>query len=371
VLIGASVVAATAIAVGLVLTLTDTLGGGDDATPGATGIEVLSSDRVPTDMVLVAGASIVTVQVARPDGMAKASGVCIADGLVLTSASAIDGATDVRVVTSDDDRRLVADSKGTDPQTDLALLEVDSLDAPPARLGSSAGLREGEWVLGLAAGPRAQQHWVNVGSVRNFNALFVTAAGTVLSGLIDTETGAGRQHAGGVVLDRYGSVVGILTVPAGAAPSGLAVPIDLARDVVGQLATKGKVTHTWLGVSGVDELDRTAGGVRIAKVAPSSPADRAGVLPGDVVISLADGRARTHVSGVDDLLTEIRTRQPGTALELTVLRDGGKLHLPVELAEPSAADAYDTVATTTPPTSAAPPPPDDLMPDAPAATMGP
>jgi S1-C subfamily serine protease len=352
VLAGLTAVAILAIATGVVVTLTGTFDT-DSTAPLATGIDVFSSDRVPAEMVLIAGASIVTVHVARPDGITKASGVCIGDDTVLTSASALEGATGVAVMTSEDDRSLPAEAAGTDPQTDLALLQVDSLDVPPARLGSSENLREGEWVLGLAAGPRSRQHWVNIGSIGDFNRLFVTAAGTAVSGLIDTKTGAGRQHSGGVVLDRYGAVVGILTVPAGAAPSGLAVPIDLAREVVRELAATGTVTRAWLGVTGTDDTERTGGGAMVAEVAPSSPADDAGLVPGDVIIAIGEDQSTTLVSGISELLTEIRHRDPGSALELTVLRDGSQRHVPVELAEQTAPGGADTVATTTTTTTTA------------------
>lgn len=344
--VGFAVVAVLVVVAGLVVTLMGTFNT-DSTTPLATGIDVFSSDRVPADMVLVAGTSIVTVQVARPDGKTKASGVCIRDGKVLTTASALEGATSVTVVTSEDERPLAAEAAGVDPQTDLALLQVDALEAPPARLGSSESLREGDWALGLAAGPRSNQHWVNAGSIADFNRVFVTAAGTVVSGLIDTKTGAGRQHTGGAVLDRYGAVIGILTVPTGSAPSGLAVPIDLAREVVRELTTTGKVTHAWLGVSGFDETERAAGGALVAEVVPSSPAERAGLLPGDVIIATVEGRRTRSVSSMGELLTEIRQRDPGNALKLTVSRNGADRLIAVELGEQTASRAGDTVVTTT------------------------
>jgi putative serine protease PepD len=351
-LLGFAVVAALVVAVSVVVVLTDDAAD-DSSTPLATGVDAFSADRVPTDMVLVAGASVVTIQVARADGMTKASGVCIDDGLVLTSAHALEGAAGIAVATEDE--RLPAAAAGVDPGTDLALLRVDDLNVPAARLGSSEGLREGDWVLGLAAGAKADQHWVNVGAVSAFDRLFVTPAGAVVAGLIDTRTGAGRAHSGGVVLDSRGSVIGILTVPRGAAPSGLAVPIDTARDVALQLAATGTAAHGWLGVSGADDTERAGGGARLEEVVAESPADDAGLDDGDVIVAVADGQATTAVSGIHELMTEITSRRPGQSLKLTVLRDGAKRHVPVELGEQSAPGATDSVAaSTTAPTTAAP-----------------
>jgi S1-C subfamily serine protease len=351
-LVGFALVGALAIAVSLLVALTDVVDD-DSETPLATGVDVFSPNGVPADMVLVAGASIVTVQVARADGTAKASGVCIEDGVVLTSAHALEGATAVTVATGE--HRLPAEAAGADPGTDLALLRVDALDAPPARLGSSDRLREGEWVLGLAAGAKADQHWVNVGAISEFDRLFVSPAGAVVAGLIDTETGAGRVHSGGVVLDARGAVVGILTVPAGSAPSGLAVPIDIARDVAQQLATTGTAAHGWLGLSGTDDTERASGGALVDEVLPSSPAERAGLAHGDVIIAIADGQTTVAVSGIRGLMTEVTRRRPGDALELTVLRDGAKRRVAVKLGEQVTPGATDTVATpTTTPTAVAP-----------------
>ncbi len=343
-LVGFALVGALAIAVSVVVFLTDVTGD-DSSVPLATGVDAFSTDRAPADMVLVAGASIVTVQVARPDGTTKVSGVCIEEDVVLTSAHALEGATSVTVATSDE--RLPAEAAGADPGTDLALLRVGALDVPPARLGYSDGLREGQWVLGLAAGAKADQHWVNVGTISEFDRLFVSPAGAIVAGLIDTETGAGRPHSGGVVLDRRGAVVGILTVPAGAAPSGLAVPINTARDVAQQLATTGTAAHGWLGVSGTDDTERAGGGARVDEVLPSGPADRAGLDDGDVVVAVSDGQATIAVSGIRELMTEVTRRRPGESLKLTVLRDGAKRHVPVELGEQTTPEATDTVATTT------------------------
>lgn len=334
--LGLAVASAFAIAAGAVV-LTDTLDS-DPSTPLVSGVtgNPDTVDQAPSELVLAAGASIVTVQVSRADGATKASGVCIGDGVVLTSAHALEDATAVRVVAADD-RPRPATTAGVDPQTDLALLEIDALGVPPAQLGSSAGLSEGEWVLGLAAGPKTNQHWVNVGAVNAFNRLWVTATGTVLAGLLDTQTGAGRQHAGGAVLDRAGAVVGIITVPKGAAPSGLAVPIDLALDVAHQLRTTGTAAHAWLGVVGSDETERVGGGARVENVVESSPAERAGLRGGDVIVAIADGGTTTVVSGMDELITEVRARGPGHSLKLTVVRDGAERHVPVVLGEQTGA----------------------------------
>jgi putative serine protease PepD len=318
-------------------------------------VDPFKSDAATSRMVAATAPSIVSVRVARVDGAGTATGVCVRPGYVLTSAQALDGATGVIVVTGGG-RSLPAVAAGADPETDLSLLRVDSLGIPAARLGSSDQLRKGQPVLAVAAGK--EQHWVSVGTVTALDRLVVSGSGVVVAGLIDTETRAGSEHSGGVVLNEAGAVVAILTVPPGTSSSGLAVPIDVARDTADQLAASGQAAHGWLGVSATDEVDRAAGGARVERVMPTSPADHAGLAEGDVIVAVGDRAATTSVSDMAELVAEVRRRRPGESLELTVLRDGGKRRVPVALSDKTGEPQTDEIpppATAPPPTIPAPP----------------
>jgi S1-C subfamily serine protease len=345
-------VVAGAVVVGFTVLIVVAALDGSGHSPISTGVTGFQSNEATARMIVAAGASVVTVQVARADGSTTASGVCVSKGAVLTSARALEGATAITLVTADG-TSLPALDGGRDPETDLALLRVQPTALPVAQLGSSEQLREGSPVLALAAGSEERQ-WVSAGSLSAFNELAVTPAGTVVAGLMDTETGAGRLHAGGAVLDPRGAVVGILTAPADDTPSGLAVPIDVARDVARQLAATGSVTHAWLGVVGTDDKDRASGGARVALVAPASPAERAGLVAGDVIVAIGEGESTTSVSDMAELMGEVRRRRPGDSFELTIRRDGGQRRVPVALGDQTGDHPTDASATATTAPAAAP-----------------
>lgn len=341
--VGLAAAGALVAAVGLVV-VSGVLDSGDDTT--LTGGIDAPGGYAAARVAAITGASIVTVQVTRVDGTTTASGVCIDDEVVLTSAHTLEGATAVTVV-APGETALPAVAAGADPETDLALLRVDALTVPAARQGSSRDLREGHAVLAVATGTRSKPQWVSVGTVAGLDEFVVTTSGTVIVGLIDTGTNAGRRHSGGAVFDERGRLVAILTIPGGASSSGLAMPIDTARDVVEQLEATGSAAHAWLGVTGTDDTERAGGGARVERVLPASPAEKAGLAPGDVIVAVGDGESTTAVSSMADLMAEVRDRRPGHSLELTVLREGAKRHMPVSLSHKTSPDDTDLLTTTT------------------------
>lgn len=335
-------------AVGLVV-VAGTVDSGDD--PGLpAGVDAFGGGGAAR-VVATAGSSVVSVRATRGDGTTTTvSGICIDDDIVMTSAHALEDAVDVTVGTGDD--AIAAVPAGADPETDLALLRADSLSAPPATPSTSDALRPGHDVLVVAIGTQSKPHWVSTGDVGGLDEFVVTAAGTVVVGLFDTGTSAGRRHSGGAVLDERGRLVGMVTVPSRTS-SGLAMPIDAARDVVDQLLATGTATHAWLGITGTDDTERAGGGARVEQVSAASPAEKAGLTPGDVIVAVGDGRSTTAVSGMPDLMAEVRARRPGHPLELTVLRDGAKRHMPVALSHKTGPNDADVLMTTT--TQASPP----------------
>ncbi len=276
--------------------------------------------------------SVVAVRMTRGDDTTKASGVCVQAGQILTSAHALEGATSVSVITADG-HTLPAAEAARDPVTDLALLTVDAASTYPATLGASEGLEVGQQVVGVAVSASGHHRWVDVGEIASFNRSFVWGQGVSVPGLIDTDMTAGEEHSGGALVDGRGAVIGILVVPPGSSTAGLALPIDQARDVAAQLTARGSAAHGWLGVWATDDTDRPGGGARVQGVVPGSPADRAGVVQGDVIVDLGKTGTPTAISSVTQLMSEVGKRKPGERLNVTLYRDRGKRHYTVELGD--------------------------------------
>ena len=273
--------------------------------------------------------SIVEVRADGGDGTkVSGSGVVFRDdGHILTNRHVVDGASNVTVVSADG-RTLDADVVGTDADTDVAVLKVDSA-MPAATLGTVGGLRVGQQAiaigspLGLSGGPS-----VTVGVVSALGRAFDAKDGPPLLDMIQTDAPISPGSSGGALLDAAGNVIGITTAigvsEVGAEGLGFATPIDIARDVAEQLLTTGHVVHVWLGVRGED-LDATMaktlgviGGALVRDVTAGSPADLAGVKARDIITSV-DGQ---KISGISDVVVNVRTRKVGDKVKVGVWRAG-------------------------------------------------
>jgi S1-C subfamily serine protease len=282
------------------------------------------------DLVAGVGRSVVTVGVAPPTGGAVlGSGVAIRAGRVLTAAHLVpvDG-TPLTVTVGG--QVVSARLRGVDPETDLALLEVDGAPLQPARQGTGDGLRVGQQVAAVSAGTPTDR-WVTVGVLSGRDRLGALPSGVRGSGLLETDARFDRSAAGGALLDATGAVIGIL-----AGPDRHAVPIDVARSVAAQLDLNGRAAHGWLGLLGTDVLDRDGGGVRIDTLIEAGPAQLAGLRPDDVVIRVGS----VGVGSVAELVATARRLRPGDPAEVTVVRSGERVVVTVPLGEsiPAPAD---------------------------------
>ncbi|GMU79662.1 MAG: serine protease PepD [Acidimicrobiia bacterium] len=278
-------------------------------------------DAVAT-LVTTVGRSIVTVSVAPPEGGEATwagSGVVLGPGRVLTAAHLVTGRGPAAVVTVGGQVG-TAHIAGVDVETDLALLRVEGADLVPARLASGDGLRIGQSVAALAAGP-SPRRWVTAGVISGINEMAALTAGVQGTALIQTDAPFDATAAGGALLDSTGAVIGILT-----GPERLAVPIDIARDVADQLALNGQAVHGWTGILGSDALDRPGGGVRVRSTVPGSPAEAA-LRTDDVVLAVGD----VSVGNVGDLVATLRRLKPGDPVELTVIRASKRITVPIAL----------------------------------------
>jgi serine protease Do len=257
-----------------------------------------------------------------------------ADGFILTNHHVIEGADRIMVRLTDG-RNLRAERVGSDPDTDIALIKVDSSrPLPVAPLGDSDSLRVGEWVIAIG-NPLAYEHTVTVGVVSFIGRkLFDTS----LDRYIQTDAAINFGNSGGPLINARGEVIGInAAISSRAANIGFAVPINQASAILPQLRERGRVSRGYIGVMLRDvdpDLQRSLGlkssdGALVQDVTPGSPGARAGVRTYDLIVAV-DGRP---VDGNDVLIQLIAMRQPGTTATLQVLRDGRALNIPIKLAE--------------------------------------
>ncbi|HEX2149824.1 MAG TPA: trypsin-like peptidase domain-containing protein [Actinomycetota bacterium] len=248
------------------------------------------------------------------------------DGHILTNAHVIEDAQDIRVVFTDGEE-LPAEVVGSDPDTDLAVIKVDSDDLTVASFGDSDDLRVGDPVvamgqaLGLRGGPT-----VTSGIVSALDRSIRTQ-GAVLDNLIQTDAAINPGNSGGALTDMAGNVVGVNTAIAGDAQNiGFAIAITPARAIVEQLIATGRVIHPFLGVQMVElspaiaaqrniDLDE---GVLLVEVVPGSPAAQAGLEQNDVITGIEGDEVETP----SDVSSVINSKKPGDRVELTINRGG-------------------------------------------------
>ena len=258
------------------------------------------------------------------------------DGYILTNNHVVDGAQKVTVQLLDR-RSFPAKVVGTDPNTDVAVIKIDTRGLDPAALGSSASTRIGEWVLA-------------VGNPLGENLTFTVTSGIVsakgrgrlqlpgstdrsIQDFIQTDAAINPGNSGGPLVNVRGEVIGINSAIASETGYnvgyGFAIPIDLAKQVMDQLIKSGHVERAALGVFVEDASANDAQyvglpevrGVRIRSFSnDDSPAEKAGLVPGDVIITI-DGREVDYVSQLQQI---VGFKHPGESVKVEVARKGGE-----------------------------------------------
>lgn len=271
------------------------------------------------------------------DAQSLGSGCIIdPDGYVLTNYHVVKDAAEV-VVRLQDRRELTAEIVGTDERSDLALLKIEANDLPAITIGASSKLKVGEWVMAIGS-PFGFEHSVSVG--------VVSAKGRSLPSetyvpFIQTDVAINPGNSGGPLINLDGEVVGInsqiFSRTGGFMGLSFAIPIDVAMDVVTQLKERGYVSRGWLGVLIQDvnrELAESFGmerpmGAVVLRVLPDSPAAKAGMRVGDVVVRF-DGTPIEHSS---DLPVVVGRAQVGGKATVQVIREGKRVRLSVPIEE--------------------------------------
>jgi serine protease Do len=298
------------------------------------------------------------------EGRGTGSGVIFDPrGYVLTNNHVVANAATVRAVLVDG-REYSAKVIGTDPNTDVAVIQIQPRPGEKlnvAQLGSSDQLKVGDWVLALGS-PLGLDFTVTAGIVSAKSrsiGIIESDKGEALEGFIQTDAAINPGNSGGPLVDLLGQVVGInsaIQSPTGYfAGAGFAIPIDLARKVADDLIKYGVVHRPRLGVlvGPVREADAevyrlpSVAGAQITSVEQGSPADKAGLKMGDVVISL-DGQA---VRNNTDFMVNLAEKHPGEEVNLGVIRYGKRVDARVKLGEFEAArERQPTVANRPTPT---------------------
>jgi S1-C subfamily serine protease len=318
--------------------------------PGATLAQVDAGKERPAGSVAdVAGRvvpAVVSIEVRSGTTGGTGSGVVVDPrGDIVTNNHVVSlAATDPRATLEAvfaSGMRATARIVGRDPQTDIAVVKVDVVNPVVAQLGRSSDLRVGDGVIAIGS-PLGLAGTVTTGIVSSLRRpVRLDAESADANPVIDaiqTDAAINPGNSGGALVDSTGAVVGINTAirtlggtdssgQGGSIGLGFAIPIDDARAIAQSLITTGGFAHTDLGVNAKSVTDGTSDGAQILNVRQGGPADRAGVLEGDVVTRVDD----RPIASADELTVAIREHRPGETVTLGVVRGGRPLSLQAQL----------------------------------------
>ena len=267
-------------------------------------------------------------------GGGSGSGVIVSpDGLVLTNSHVAGGASRIRATTAEG-QSLTARVVGDDPDTDLALVRInEAVTLPFAPLGDSRRLKRGQLVIAIG-NPLGFESTVTAGVVSALGRSLRASTGRLIDDLIQTDAALNPGNSGGPLVSSHGEVVGINTaIIMGAQGICFAIAANTAKFVLGELVRHGRVRRGYIGISAAQtRLPRRLrheaevaqdSAVVVAGVEPSSPADRAGLVAGDVLL----GVGGQPVTGADDLIRLLTGDTIGRKVEVDVLREGARRRL--------------------------------------------
>ena len=283
------------------------------------------------------GPSVVNIEVRRRDGQRQGSGsgfIITPDGFVLTNSHVVHRADRIEVILSDG-RRPDAHLVGDDPDTDLAVIRIYAPQLRPVHLGEATNTRVGQLAIAIGS-PYGFQCTVTAGVVSALGRSFRANTGRLIDDILQTDAALNPGNSGGPLVNSRGEVIGVNTaviLPA----QGLcfAIGIGTAKYVASWLIKEGKIRRSYIGVGGQNvPLHRrlmrhyklaTASGVLVISIAPSSPAARAALREGDVMVEL-NGHPIPSIDALHKLLTG---NQIGVESRLTIIRGTEKLTLPI------------------------------------------
>ena len=292
-------------------------------------------------------------QAPQRETVAGGSGFMISeDGYVVTNNHVVEGATEVEILLTDGSTR-AAEVVGTDPATDIAVLQIEDMsDIAVAEWGDSEAMEPGAWTIAIGS-PFGLGGTVTVGVLSATSR--VIGAGPY-DAFLQTDASINSGNSGGPLFNTSGEVIGVNTAifsPGGGKVGiGFAVPSSIAENVVQQLIDTGDVQRGFIGVTlqAINDslaralnLEGTDGAI-VTSVEPEAPAEAAGIREGDVILSI-DGQTTEDPRQISRAVADIA---PGTDVPVTVFRDGERIEVTLTLAEREAAQGEDAPQEMTP-----------------------
>ena len=267
--------------------------------------------------------------------------VVSSDGLILTNAHVVDGSDQV-TVTLKDGRSFEGEVMGTDSLTDVAVIKIEAEELPAVTFADSEVLQPGEWAIAIG-NPLGLDNTVTTGivSATGRSSSQVGVADKRVS-FIQTDAAINPGNSGGPLLNARGEVIGINTAIIQRAQGlGFAIPINTAQNIAEELIAKGKVDHSFLGIQMAqitpqlkEQLKSQSNfglnadqGVLIVDVVPNSPADKAGLKPGDVINTIAEQK----VTETDEVQQTVAKTKVGEKLTLGLQRDDKQVDIKVKV----------------------------------------
>jgi len=244
------------------------------------------------------------------------------DGYIMTNNHVIQNASKIKVTTKDE-KEYNAKLIGKDKYSDLAIIKIDEKNLKPAKLGDSSKIRPGQWAIAVGS-PQGLANTVTLGIV---SALSREIPELSNINFIQTDAAINPGNSGGPLLSINGEVIGINTAILGSAQNiGFAIPINTAKNIVNQLKSGETIGHPWIGIAMGEitkEMSAALGisantqGVIISKVMPNSPAEKAGLMEGDIIQRI-NGK---KFNSPKEIQTEIKSKKVGDVINIQILRE--------------------------------------------------
>jgi len=280
--------------------------------------------------------SVVNVEVrnGKNNGGAGSGFVFTPDGFILTNSHVVHDATEIRVAFPDG-QRFVADRVGDDPESDLAVLRITAPSLVPITWGDSSALRVGQLVIAIG-NPYGFQCTVTSGVVSALGRSLRSKSGHLIDNVIQTDAALNPGNSGGPLVNSHGDVVGVNTaVILPAQGICFAIAINTAMYLAGRLIKDGKIRRGYIGVAGQNvPLHRRLvrwhnltieNGIFVVSVEPGSPAQKAGLRDGDIIIAFGESPVR-DIDALHRILTENKV---GVQAELIILRGTERISIEV------------------------------------------